>query len=54
MIHICPNILVFFFFGQKNLTEAFTAGKNFLLETDQNVDAISMFDRILWLKLQLW
>ena len=49
-----PFFFLFFFLVKKNFTEALIAEKKFSLETIQNIDASSTFDRILWLKLQQW
>ena len=48
------SFFFFFFFFKKNFTEALIAKKKFSPETIQNIDASSMFDRMLWLKLQQW
>ena len=44
----------FFFLVKKKFTKALIAEKKFLPETIQNIDVSSMFDRMLWLKLQQW
>ena len=47
-------LFLFFFLVKKKFTKALIAEKKFLPETIQNIDVSSMFDRMLWLKLQQW
>ena len=51
---LLSSSFLFSFFVKKNFAEALIAEKKILLETIQNIDASSTFDRMLWLKLQQW